>query len=89
VVSRSVAGVGRRVHEAALVEDHHARWILEHAGLPGYEVHEDRDAVWQTTDGGAWTNAGTRFRFRDADVERRLVQITSFPGAETSSRFLD
>jgi hypothetical protein len=76
-VERQHSGVTFRLREAALVEDHYARWILEHAGLRGHEVHDDGDAVWQTTDRGAWGNAGTRFRFREADVDERLEQITS------------
>jgi GNAT superfamily N-acetyltransferase len=65
------------MREAALVEEHHARWILEHAGLPGREVHADGDAVWETSDGAAWANGGTRFRFRDDEVAERLTQITA------------
>lgn len=50
---------------------------MEHAGLPGHEVHDDGDAVWQTSEGAAWGNGGTRFRFRAADVDERLAQISA------------
>jgi ribosomal protein S18 acetylase RimI-like enzyme len=60
-----------------LIEDHHALWILEHDGLPGHEVHYDGDAVWQTSEGAAWSNGGTRLRFGVEDVASRLSQITA------------
>src|SRR5688572_16301639 len=75
--SGSVAKAEAVVSGAGLIEDHHACFIVEHDGLPGHEVHNDGDAVWQTTEGGAWSNGGTRLRFHDDDVAERLDEITA------------
>ncbi len=60
---------------AEWVEEHQARWILAHNGQPGREVHDDPDAVWQTSEGAAWSNGATRLRFSSRNAGNRLDAI--------------
>jgi GNAT superfamily N-acetyltransferase len=60
---------------ARAIDDVLAEWTAYQEGLPGVEVHCDRDIHWAVQQGSAWSNCGSRIRFTENEAGRRLDQI--------------
>lgn len=57
------------------VEREYAAWVAAHEGVPGAEVHVDRDATWMVQPGVVWSNMVVQPRFEPSRVERRLSAL--------------
>jgi ribosomal protein S18 acetylase RimI-like enzyme len=60
-----------------LVERHHAEAFLAERGVPGAEVHQDRDVTWVVHAGQTWRNAAIMVRFSVRSAPRRLDTLSS------------